>query len=249
MIPLSFVLGFYVSIVMTRWWNQYTSIPWPDSIAVFVSANVHGQDERGRVMRRTVMRYVCLCLTMVLINISPRVKKRFPKLNNLVEAGLLVENEKLIMESLNEKFPRHSKHWLPIVWASSIITRARKEGRIRDDFAVKTIIDELNKFRGQCGLLISYDTISVPLVYTQVVTLAVYSYFLTSVMGTQWVETKGKNNSGNFVNTVDLYFPFFTTLQFFFYMGWLKVAESLINPFGEDDDDFEVSFLFNCGRD
>ncbi|KAL5290513.1 hypothetical protein ACFFRR_010092 [Megaselia abdita] len=243
LIPLSFVLGFYVSIVMTRWWNQYTSIPWPDSIAVFVSANVHGQDERGRVMRRTVMRYVCLCLTMVLINISPRVKKRFPKLNNLVEAGLLVENEKLIMESLNEKFPRHSKHWLPIVWASSIITRARKEGRIRDDFAVKTIIDELNKFRGQCGLLISYDTISVPLVYTQVVTLAVYSYFLTSVMGTQWVETKGKNNSGNFVNTVDLYFPFFTTLQFFFYMGWLKVAESLINPFGEDDDDFEVNWM------
>lgn len=48
------------------------------------------------------------------------------------------------------------------------MTRARKEGRIRDDFAVKTIIDELNKFRGQAGLLLSYDTISVPLVYTQV---------------------------------------------------------------------------------
>lgn len=24
LIPLSFVLGFYVSVVMTRWWNQYT---------------------------------------------------------------------------------------------------------------------------------------------------------------------------------------------------------------------------------
>nr|XP_029715765.1 bestrophin-2-like [Aedes albopictus] len=43
LIPLSFVLGFYVTIVMTRWWNQYTSIPWPDPIAVFVSANIHGQ--------------------------------------------------------------------------------------------------------------------------------------------------------------------------------------------------------------
>lgn len=55
-IPLSFVLGFYVTIVMTRWWNQYTAIPWPDSIAVFVSATIHGNDERGRVMRRTIMR-------------------------------------------------------------------------------------------------------------------------------------------------------------------------------------------------
>lgn len=34
------------------------------------------------------MRYVCLCLTMVLSNISPRVKKRFPTLDHLVEAGI-----------------------------------------------------------------------------------------------------------------------------------------------------------------
>lgn len=241
LIPLSFVLGFYVTIVMTRWWNQYTSIPWPDPIAVFVSANIHGQDERGRVMRRTIMRYVCLCLTMVLTNISPRVKKRFPTIEHLVESGLLNDNEHKIMHDLNQKFPRHSKHWLPIVWAGSIVTRARKEGRCRDDFAVKTIIDELNKFRGQCGLLISYDTISVPLVYTQVVTLAVYSFFLTSIMGQQYIETKDLGNG--VVNRVDQYFPVFTTLQFFFYMGWLKVAESLINPFGEDDDDFEVNWM------
>lgn len=38
-------------------------------------------------MRRIVMRYVCLCLTMVLSNVSPRVKKRFPTLQHLVEAG------------------------------------------------------------------------------------------------------------------------------------------------------------------
>lgn len=194
-------------------------------------------------MRRTIMRYVCLCLTMVLGNISPRVKKRFPTLEHLVEAGLLNENEKHIMVHLNEKFPRHSKHWLPIVWAASIITRARKEGRIRDDFAVKTIIDELNKFRGQCGLLISFDTISIPLVYTQVVTLAVYSYFLTSVIAQQWIENK-KIEEGVY-NIVDNYIPIFTCLEFFFYMGWLKVAEQLINPFGEDDDDFEVNWMID----
>lgn len=70
------------------------------------------QDERGRLMRRTIVRYVCLCLTMVLTMISPRVKKRFPTLNNLVDAGLLLENEKAILDHLNEKFPKPSKHWL-----------------------------------------------------------------------------------------------------------------------------------------
>ena len=30
LIPLSFVLGFYVSYVASRWWQQFLAIPWPD---------------------------------------------------------------------------------------------------------------------------------------------------------------------------------------------------------------------------
>lgn len=29
------------------------------------------------------------------------------------------------------------------------------------------------------------------------------------------------------------------------YIGWLKVAEALLNPLGEDDDDFECNFLID----
>ncbi|EDW70569.1 bestrophin-4 [Drosophila virilis] len=242
LIPLSFVLGFFVSIVMNRWWAQYTTIPWPDSIATLVSSSVHGFDDRARAMRRTILRYVCLCQVIVFTMISPSVKMRFPTYDQIIEAGLLQQNEKDIIETLDLQFPYYPKHWMPIVWAASIVMRARRENKIRDDYAVKTIIDELNRFRGLCGFLLYYDWVSVPLVYTQVVTLATYTFFLCRVIGQQWIDNPHSRTAGN---RIDQYFPIMTILEFFFYMGWLKVAESLINPFGDDDDDFELNWMID----
>ncbi|PSN38138.1 hypothetical protein C0J52_08231 [Blattella germanica] len=238
LIPIAFVLGFYVSIVIKRWWDQYMCMPWPDNLAMFVSTLVHGQDDRGRLMRRTIIRYVNLCLVITLRMMSPRVKKRFPTMDHLVEAGFLQPNEKKIFEDLDQK-TSHPKYWMPLVWAGGIMTRARKEGRIKDDHSLKTLIDGLNIFRSGCGGMLNYDWISIPLVYTQVVTLAVYTYFMATLMGNQFLDPKKEYPK----HEVDLVFPVFTFLQFFFYMGWLKVAESLVNPFGEDDDDFELNWL------
>lgn len=41
-IPMSFVLGFYVSLIVKRWWEQYKLLPWPDTLALFISAGIPG---------------------------------------------------------------------------------------------------------------------------------------------------------------------------------------------------------------
>lgn len=58
---------------------------------------------------------------------------------------------------------------------------------------------------------------------SQVVTLAVYSFFLVCLIGRQFLDP----GQGYPDHDLDLYVPIFTLLQFFFYAGWLKVRLGL----------------------
>lgn len=104
-IPMSFVLGFYVSLVVKRFFEQYRLLPWPDTLALFISAAIPGNEEIGRLMRRNVMRYMVLSYVITLQRISLRVKKRFPGWQHLVDAGLMLESERKIFEIMDSKSP------------------------------------------------------------------------------------------------------------------------------------------------
>ncbi|XP_060744493.1 bestrophin-4 [Tachysurus vachellii] len=239
LIPMSFVLGFYISTAFQRWWGQYTSFPLPDNLMMVVSGNVHGVDEHGRMMRRTLMRYANLSSVLILRSISTRVRKRFRTLEDIVEAGFMTEEELKALNHLNSDF---NKYWMPLTWFTNLASRAREEGRVKDDIALRLLMDELNNYRAKCSMLFHYDWISIPLVYTQVVTIAVYSFFTFCLIGRQFVRPE---RADDLKVHVDLYVPVFTLLEFFFYVGWLKVGELIINPFGEDDDDFETNQLID----
>lgn len=79
----------------------------------------------------------------------------------------MMESERKIFELMDAKTPM-SKYWMPLVWATNIINRARKESLITSDHIVQTLLTELSDIRRRLGSLIGYDTVCVPLVYTQV---------------------------------------------------------------------------------
>lgn len=80
----------------------------------------------------------------------------------------MLENEKKIFDLMDQKTPM-SKYWMPLVWATNIINRARKESLITSDHIVQILLTELSDIRRRLGSLIGYDTVCVPLVYTQVI--------------------------------------------------------------------------------
>ncbi|XP_051236656.1 bestrophin-1 isoform X2 [Dicentrarchus labrax] len=210
LIPVSFVLGFYVTLVVSRWWGQFENFPWPDRLAALVGGHVRGADDPSRLTRRTLMRYANLSGVLIYRSVSTAVYKRFPTMEHLVQAGLMTSEELRRLEDLPSP---HNKFWVPCMWFVSLALRARTEGRINNDVALTAILT--------------------------VVTVAVYSFFLACLIGRQFLDPA----QGYPGHDLDFYLPVFTLLQFFFYVGWLKVAEQLINPFGEDDDDFETNWL------
>ncbi|XP_063783555.1 bestrophin-3 isoform X2 [Pseudophryne corroboree] len=152
--------------------------------------------------------------------------------------GFMTADERKLFDKLNSP---HLKYWVPVVWFGNLASKARTEGRIRDSVDLQILMNEMNRYRSWCGLLFGYDWVGIPLVYTQVVTLAVYTFFFACIIGRQFLDP-----TQSYVgHDLDLYIPVFTLLQFFFYAGWLKVAEQLINPFGEDDDDFETNWCID----
>ena len=250
-VPLTFLLGFYVSLIVSRWWKQYTLLPWPDSFGLLVTGLYNtGKDFNGRILKRTIIRYITLSYCIALRTVSFRLKKRFPTLEHLVDAGIMREDELEEFRKLDEKVSAN-KWFLPLVWVSKMIGSGLQDGFILAPTA-GALMMEVGKIRQNLQTLLSYDWLCVPLVYTQTVTLATYFYFAAALIGSQWVvpatdeayEKVYKTPAGNFLK-LDLVFPIFVLIQFCFFLGWLKVAETLINPFGEDDDDFELNRLID----
>jgi hypothetical protein len=62
-------------------------------MAMYTAGFLTGKEERQRLMRRNIIRYVLLSYCMTMRAVSFRVKKRFPDLEHLVDAGLMREDE------------------------------------------------------------------------------------------------------------------------------------------------------------
>ncbi|KAG7167302.1 Bestrophin-2-like 4, partial [Homarus americanus] len=238
LIPISFVLGFYVTVVVQRWWEQYLCIPWPDDFAMVCASYIRGKQGTPRALRATLIRYVNLASLLTFAKISPKVQKKFPTYKEILEAGYLTAHEMRILEQQKGR-TSVPLVLLPIMWSCKMVESATTSGYVRDNFGLKFLLEELIKLRNMNGMLLRWNDMSIPLVYTQVVTMAVYSFFFFSVLGRQFLDPQQKYTN----RTIDFFIPIFTLLQFFFYMGWLKVAESLVNPFGEDDDDFDLDLI------
>ncbi|KHN73525.1 Uncharacterized protein Tcan_11729 [Toxocara canis] len=237
-IPMAFMLGFFVNMVVDRWKKIFANMGWIENQALFVSTYIRGDDPETRIQRRNIVRYICLSQVLVFRDISMRVRRRFPTMQSVMKAGFLLPHELEMLEAVDLKY---NKYFVPFNWIFAMIYKLRKAGKIDADVLMNSMLQEIRLFRTNLAELCNYDWVPVPLAYPQVVFLAVRVYFIICLVARQFIVGEQAHNK----TLIDLRVPFMTMLQFVFYMGWVKVAESLLNPMGEDDDDFEGNFLID----
>ncbi|PAA74651.1 hypothetical protein BOX15_Mlig016709g2 [Macrostomum lignano] len=193
------------------------------------------------------------------INRCDKVQLHFRKLvtENEIDAFARAEAEYKI--KYQKKYV--PDYWLPLHWAALLSKKAMIHGYC-DPRSMVMIMREVERVRCMMHTLNIYNDVMIPLVYTQVVIIAVYSYFLLQLFSQQFVNPKltaemmsARTNatvmpvtvtsSSSTGDVIDMYFPIFTVLQFLFLMGWLKVAMCVMNPFGDDDEDFHTSDILD----
>ncbi|VDP89194.1 unnamed protein product [Echinostoma caproni] len=168
-IPISFFLGFFVNIVVDRWWQQFLHLPTPDSVCTLLSTYlIPGQSdkkERPLMFRRAVARYLNLSAALCFHSISLSVKRKLPTLDDFVATGLITDQELQIYKgvALDKPF-----FFVPLVWSVSLLTRAHHEGMIRHDRHLSALLDAVVMYWRQLHTLFLYDYVNIPLVYNQV---------------------------------------------------------------------------------
>ncbi|VDO30277.1 unnamed protein product [Heligmosomoides polygyrus] len=108
-IPLTFMLGFFVSIIVDRWRSIFNNMGWIENLALTVAHLLRGEEKEPRQMRRDIVRYTVLAQVsdvgtlrsvqrfdralqiLVFRDISLRVRRRFPNMDTLVAAGKCID--------------------------------------------------------------------------------------------------------------------------------------------------------------
>jgi predicted membrane chloride channel (bestrophin family) len=226
-IPLAFVLSFFMGHVYSRWWDQYLSMPRTASLAHLVSSLIVGSDQQTSDIRRKILRWAHASVAITYQAVSNTYSTKFPSLLALEGEGLLTPKEREYLEPLNSPSRSH----VLLAWFKTAVAEYDKNtgGSLRDSGMTCTIHDCLMNLAGNCGRLRDYNARPIPIGYNQIISLCVYTYFAFTLVARQQFES----------SSVLYNIPFCSIIQFAVYVGWLKVAEEMLFPFGDDDDDFD----------
>ena len=253
----TFLIGFYVSNIVSRWWAKVRSIPEVENPLLVLSGLVipsGREDETGpnqmaqvdrlsltspcgiTEIKKIIARYCLLSWTMCFNTFSQRLAEKFGKGEQLKERGLLTEEEFDCLR-IAKLGPERKKifsdlWWIPLAWAVNLINELGPYG---DQIAIpkdhKDIITSLLRFKKALEDQKTQAENQLPLFYKRLIWWALMGWIVMSMFMLQQPNHYESNHS-TLTLTLIANFPLTGVLMQFVLLGWLYMADILDNPFG-----------------
>jgi len=242
---LTFILGFYVGQMIKRWWDQVMSLPYIDPIANGLAGFVQVEfkddlksKEAALDLRKKIARYCLLSWTMCFSTISIPLQRKFKSGENYLEKGLLTSPELAALKQSAYPTTFSAQWWIPLNWASALINSVHPDSQGCKLKEQKGLIKELNYFVSKLHNVARYQTNPLPLIYSQAVMVAIYSWLLLGVFSSQYVKDVNFENQGTIKDITSILrtVPLFQIVKIILIYAWMKVANIVRNPFGMDND-------------
>ena len=251
-VMLGFMLVYYYQEVYARARRIFFAIPFPDSTFIAINSLVDSSTARGQVLKRTIFRYILATTFQSYHASSTMFRHAYPRPWNAMQTlGLLTDEEiQRLRSKVDNDYPYYGEvSFVPMAWATMALRRVFEEnlmiprqpagvGSSTTPSTYPTVINiglkALHDYRGQYGSMLFEVYFPFPLYLSQLVTVVTYSYFAVALVAQQNQSTEPP-----------FYFPFFTFMEFFVYVGALRVGQTFTNPLGEDECCFEMVAFFN----
>jgi len=232
-----FLLGFYVSVVYTRWWNLYMSIPWPDDIAMTLRSAFPNQEDAE--LRNTSMRYMLLAQALSFMWISPEFMRKYPNLQSLIDVGLLTNEERDCLKSCFLEDVNDCSYWTPYLWFQNLMISSEK--LFPSDAILYKLLRDAQSYMGGLGSLFVISDVTTPLTYAQAITYMVWSLWVFTIFTRHTHESLNRKEDLHLAPV-----PLFAMLVNFITLGLMKSCLIMAYPLGTNakDESFELLEYF-----
>lgn len=226
----TFVLGFYTFALYSRWWNLYNAIPWPDDVAMLIHISLPNPEHNQ--LKKQLVQHILLCQALVFAWLSPDFSDKYPTLNSLVEIDLLSYDEKILLKRCMISKVNDCSYWTPYVWFQARIYQQYELDEIKSELLFNHILQTAEKFTQGLGNILVTSDVSIPLDYTQVVTLLVWCCWFIGMFSCH----------GCSKDELPIpIFPFFISTVM---IGWLNGTIPLLFPFATRSYGFDLISIF-----
>jgi predicted membrane chloride channel (bestrophin family) len=238
---LSFMLGLFVSAIITRWWEcrmNCVEALWGALCNIQLCLTCRMPRAEDANFKETMLRLI-LC-THRLVYLEARAEETDEHLHKLVDVGLLTEDEAKVLDQ------QHSKPQLVLVWIGRLYHEVGKQ-RGWDPGTCIYLDEQMGMARNAIGRVFAYCQTQLPYQYVHLLSFCVILCNLLLcfkcgvVIG--YSATPNKDGHRDVVGIVLQVFQI--VAEPFAYHAFLRLCGELSNPFGHDFNDFPA-YAYHC---